>query len=344
MATQVEEELPVGEAVGDAVRPLHGERRLAHARGGGDHHDRSFVGARQQGVQCGQLARTTGEVPDPGGQLCRAARGGPGVQVGVAAQDGGVQVDQLAAGVDTELLGQPGAQGAEDAECVGVLAAPVQGQHAQPGQPLAGRMRGDQPGQLPGRLGVPTQTQLGVPQVFHRREPQLVQGVDLAAAPALQRGVGEGVPAPQRQRLAQQRRGGLGAVPTQVLAGRADQPLEAQRVDHLGFDFEQVAGLPGAQDGREAAGGERLPDPGDVAVQGLDRGARRVLPPQHVDQPGSGQHGPGVQGQHAQHGPLAGAVHQRAPGRADGLDRTQHTQLAGSGHAQLLPRRSVKGA
>jgi hypothetical protein len=61
---QVDVELPVGEAVGDPVRPVHGQSGLPHSGGPLDGRDDHRVGGfGEQLVQRGERAGAAGEVP-----------------------------------------------------------------------------------------------------------------------------------------------------------------------------------------------------------------------------------------------------------------------------------------
>jgi hypothetical protein len=67
--TQVHIELPVGEAVGDAVRPVDGERGLAGTGGAthdGDDRGLTLAALDHERVQCGQLVVPAGEAEHVG--------------------------------------------------------------------------------------------------------------------------------------------------------------------------------------------------------------------------------------------------------------------------------------
>jgi hypothetical protein len=81
---QVDVQLPVGEPLADPVRPVDGQRGLAHPGGAGDRRDRhrgrlAIPGARQQGVQLLQVVGAAGEIGEVHRQL--AGRHGAGHQV-----------------------------------------------------------------------------------------------------------------------------------------------------------------------------------------------------------------------------------------------------------------------
>jgi hypothetical protein len=78
VAAEVGVQLPVGELVGDAVCPVHRERRLADPAGTGDRGDHDGrgmpVGRGEQRIQCGKLRRPSGEAVGVQRQLPRHDR------------------------------------------------------------------------------------------------------------------------------------------------------------------------------------------------------------------------------------------------------------------------------
>ena len=68
------------------------------------------------------------------------------------------------------------------------------------------------------------------------------------------------------------------------LAPLPEQPLEPQRVDLAGVDFEHVAGWPGRQRGRAPGRGERLPQLRDPHPQRGAAARRRLAAPDLVEQ------------------------------------------------------------
>ena len=119
VAAQVHVQLPVGEALGHLVCPLHGQRGLAHPGGAADRRNydrrRFLIGVVQQPGQLLQLTAPAGEVPDPGRQLAwhgrsGAARHGPhwrwSVQHGVSGQHPLMQLPEPGSRLGPEFLDQ----------------------------------------------------------------------------------------------------------------------------------------------------------------------------------------------------------------------------------------------
>ena len=87
---------------------------------------------------------------------------------------------------------------------------------------------------------MPAERELGVDPLLERDDPQLVEPRRLEPGELLLVEVGERRAAPERERLAQQRR-----APCRLGAARfGEQALEAVRVDALGLERQPVAGRP----------------------------------------------------------------------------------------------------
>ncbi len=74
-----------------------------------------------------------------------------------------MQLNQVGAGIQAELVGQLGAQGGVALQRLGRPAGPEEREHVQAAQPLAERVPGDRGGQLAGdgRVGAEGQPRLG---------------------------------------------------------------------------------------------------------------------------------------------------------------------------------------
>ncbi len=225
-AAQVDVELSVGEAVGDLVRPVHGQGGLADAAHAADRtdHDRGrragMVG--QQGSDTVEFGLSADERGQIGGQLRRAGRvrgdgafvdrefwlrgrvrprGRGQVEGGVGAEDALVQVLQGGARVDAQLGRQGGACPVVGLQRLGLSAGPVQRQHEQSAQPLPQGVGAGQGDQFGDHLAVPSEVDVGVQPGLQYRHPLLGQPVPLGlgqragdtgecrSLPAVERGV-----------------------------------------------------------------------------------------------------------------------------------------------------------
>ena len=95
-------------------------------------------------------------------------------------------------------------------------------------------------------------------------------------------------------------------------AGKPELILEAGHVDLVGRERAEVAGTAGHQDIGQPAGAQGRPHPGNVTLQGLERGAGLILTPQRVEHLVGEHHHPGPQRERADQCTLPGAEHRPA--------------------------------
>ena len=133
---------------------------------------------------------------------------------------------------------------AVDLERVGLAARAVEREHLLAAQPLAQRVLRDEPLELAHERGVPPEHEVGVDPLLERREAKLFEPLDGRTGERLVREVGERRPAPELERLAEQRGGGRGVVARARALGLRRQALEAGEVEVLVADAEDVAGRP----------------------------------------------------------------------------------------------------
>ena len=91
-------------------------------------------------------------------------------------------------------------------ERVGLPAAAVQREHQLSAQAFAERVLGDERLELRHQVVVAAERQVGVDPILERREPQLLEPSDLAVRERLAAKLGERLPVPERERVAQQGR------------------------------------------------------------------------------------------------------------------------------------------
>src|SRR5438034_3997637 len=94
--------------------------------------------------------------------------------------------------------------------------------------------------QLPDELTVPTQGKVRLDAQLDRSQAKLLESKDLRLRERLAREVGESRPAPEAKRIAEQSRGLVSRGPPRLL----DELLEAEEVELVGCDPDQISGLP----------------------------------------------------------------------------------------------------
>ena len=120
--------------------------------------------------------------------------------------------------------------------------------------------------------------EVGVDATFEGDEAELFEAADLCLRERLAGQVGECGAAPEGEGLAEE--------PCCVLRWCVlrvgEEPLEAQEVELVRFQPDQVAGLSSLD---QAVGSERLPQLGDVVLERVRGSPRRLRAPELVDQP-----------------------------------------------------------
>ncbi len=255
----------------------------------------------------GELARGPGGVRGAGGagKGAAAGRGGRGcggrllgVVVGEHLGERGLQGG---AGPDPQLAVQPLPGPVVGGQRVGRPSGLVQAAHQQGHQLLAQALRPHvllqdrhrrRAGALPQPQPGPAEQGggAGLLQLVHRGGAR--RGVGQ---------VGQGLAAPQPQRLLQQRDGRGVVTAVGVLGGPRGQRLEPQRVHLVGRPGQQVARRPGVQ--LERGVGEQLAQRGDMPLHGRPRTGRRPLAPQRLAELVDGDHAPQPQRQQCQDRP-----------------------------------------
>ena len=190
----------------------------------------------------------------------------------VLVQDLPLELLQRRAGLDPELVDERTAPASEDVERVGLPAAAIERDHQLAAQALAKRVLGDERLELRHELVLAAERQVGVDPLLDGREALLLEARDLALGERLVAEVGQRLPVPERERLAQAGRPLLGIGQGARLP---DEQLEPAQVDLARRDVQQVAGRPRP----DPLGADQLADGGDVPVQrGLRGLGRRVAP------------------------------------------------------------------
>ena len=209
-------------------------------------------------------------------------------------------------------------------ERLGLAAAAVEREHQLRGEALVRRVLGHQPAQLADDLGVPAGGDVGLDAARERGDPRLLEAAHLAGCERLVRQVAERRAAPQAERLAQQLRRGLRPAGRQLAPAARDELVEALHVALAGADAEPV---PGRGPRHRVAVAERLAQPRDVDLHGLDRPGRRVRAPQRERQPLGADRLVRIQEKDGEDRSRLGSTERdRAVGAAD-LQRSQDVEL-----------------
>jgi hypothetical protein len=235
-----------------------------------------------------------------GGRLGRHLGGGEQVEHRVLGEDGLLQALQADARLDAQLVDQRQAGRAVGGQRLGLPAAAVQGEHQLAVQVLAERMLPDQRLQLTDQLLVAAEVQVGLDARLQGHHAELVEADQFRPGHAAGGDdVGQDRPAPQRQRLVQQARGGGRVALGQRAPSLLGALLEAVQVELVGVDAQEVAGLAGEQRaGRGRPGSarlDRLAQRRHVVLERLLDCGRRFLTPDRVDQLVGGDHLVGVE-------------------------------------------------
>ncbi|MDA0166737.1 hypothetical protein OM076_41125 [Solirubrobacter ginsenosidimutans] len=192
------------------------------------------------------------------------------------------QRPQLAARLEPELSDKQIARRLIRGQGVGLAPAAIEGEDQLSRDSLTRRTGGQQLLQLGDQRDVPTTGEIGVDTSFQRDQPLFLQAGDRLLGERLEDQLGECRSAPQVQRLAQHGGRALG-----LPGGERVAAVGHQRVEALGIELSRLdpQAVPGRGRGDDVPGTERLAQPRDVHLHGLDRSARRLLPPQREREP-----------------------------------------------------------
>jgi hypothetical protein len=196
----------------------------------------------------------------------------------VLTEDRGLQLAQLGARLETQLVDERPASVVVGRQRVRLAAGAVERQHQLTPQPFAERLLCHERLKLGDELAVASQREQRLDAVVDRGEPQLLQACDLRIFCA----VALHPPPPQSERLLEP----LGRSPWvaggEQRAPSGDEPLEAQRIEFVLFDRDPVAALLPGDPPRTAR--DRLAQVGHVHLQRLPGPLRGPLAPHRVDE------------------------------------------------------------
>ncbi len=163
---------------------------------------------------------------------------------------------------------------------LGLPTAAVEGEHELAAQSLAQRMLGKERLQLGDEGRVASERKLGFDPLLDRAHPELPESQPFRVGERRRVEVRQRRPAPERERLREQRRCTLRIAVGKRLAPLSREPLEAAEVDFATVELEDVAGSAG----EDTVRAKRLPQPRDVALQGGRCRLGGTIAPDVVDQ------------------------------------------------------------
>ncbi len=306
------------------------------------HRDELALGAAHLAVgPCG-LAGGCGRLARPrGAGLVAGARRAEQLKGRVLGEDRLLEPLEPDARLDAQLVDQGVARVPVRGQRVGLPARPVQRQHQVAVQVLAQGVLTDQRLQLADQVVVAARDEVGLDPRLGGADPQLVDAGELRPDRAGRHHVGQDGPTPQRHGLVQEPCGRPGVAGLERAAALVDHAAEAVQVDLVGVDLDQVAGVAGEQRARLACRGvgllDRAAQGGDVVLQRLPHGRRRLLAPHRVDQLVGGDHLVGVQQELGQQHAVLDAAELERPAEPARLERAEHQEVDPLGHGASPP-------
>ncbi len=236
-------------------------------------------------------------------------------------EDRRLQRDERRRRIETQVVGEDRAGAGERPQGVRLPIGPVQGDHELAGEPLAQRMLVERPLQLGGRLAMPAHRQQRVEAGLQRRQAQFLPAHGGRARPLLVGNVSHDRPAPFGEGRVER---GQGLVGGAERASRGHAVLEPRGVEHVARHGQDITGAFAAQ-GLGVT--ERPSQQGDVALQRVDGGRRRIAGPDVVDESVDGDDVAEDQRQAGEHGPLSWPSERDRVAVALGRDRPQQPDV-----------------
>ena len=258
------------------------------------------------------------------------------LELGVLAQDRLVQLAEVTARLDAELLDEVAARCLVDLERVGVAAGAVEGEHKLGVGALAERLLPGQRLELAHELGMAAEREVGIDPSLQAGQAELLQAGDLGLREGLVAEVGEGLATPERQRLAQRVRRFVGPSLVELPPRLVEELLEQLAVALLGSDAKQVPGRLGQQ---TVIAAESLAQARNRHLQRVRAG--RTAAPELFDQPLRGHRLVRVYEQVGEQRPLARTAKLDRAIPVDHLERPQNTELHGSPPGRRIARRRL---
>ena len=217
-------------------------------------------------------------------------------------QDRALELAQLRAGVEAELLVEQALALAVHVQCLGLATRPVQRAHEELTRPLLQRVRPHQRVQLGHELGTTADVELRLDATFDCMLTQLAEACRFGLDEGLVLEVGERCAPPECERVAQGRRPCAG-----ILFSRArEEPFELVQIELARLDAKHVSGT--ARLEHLAGGAKRFPERRDVDLDRLRGGSRDLLGPERLRETVGRDHFVRVEQQEREQRPLPGGA------------------------------------
>jgi hypothetical protein len=174
---------------------------------------------------------------------CRRRRrfdGSAAIERCVLPENRALELLKLAARLDAELVDEHAPRVLVHAQRLGLPSGAVEGEHELSPEALAQGVLRHERLELADELRLPTRGEVGLEAILARREAQLVEARDLRLSEGLVGKIGQRRPAPERERLAQERRRLRRVAPGERAASLVAQTLEATEVELFAFQPQLV--------------------------------------------------------------------------------------------------------
>ena len=245
------------------------------------------------------------------------------MQRAIVAQDRLLQLLEAGSGLETELVPECPSRAPVHRERVPLPAAAIEREHQLDVEPFPTRMGGNEPFELGSENLVPGECKVCLDALLQRHEPQLLESYDLSLGERLIGHVREHGPAPQRKRLTQRHGRSVRIACRELAPSARDEPLEPLEIELARLYAQPIAGPVR----RDAVLAEELAQPVHENLKRIPRGRRRLLTPQRVDQPVTGDDVAGKQKEARQQPRLPPRAHRDNTAVVDDLQRPQDQEL-----------------
>jgi hypothetical protein len=160
----------------------------------------------------------------------------------IVAENRQLELPQLFARLQAELVVEYPAQVAVSGKRVGLATRPVEGEHLEPAEVFAVRVLADERFELGDRSGVLPEREPGLEARLERSEAKLFEPADLVARKLLVPELGERRPSPEAECLVQLLCCATGVTAGEEIGSAGEQSLESFRVQIVGLEPQQIAG------------------------------------------------------------------------------------------------------
>jgi hypothetical protein len=169
-------------------------------------------------------------------------RGRVALERRILAEDPARELTELRRRLDAELVDQQATAFVVEADGLCLPASPVERKHQLCAKLLAQRVCGDELFELADKRPVPAEPQVGVDPPLERSQPELLQAADRGLGKRVVGEIRERRPSPQCERSPQVLGSRTNVTVLDFVRGGFEHALEAQRVEGVGLDVEDVPG------------------------------------------------------------------------------------------------------